>query len=226
MTAKLWGAAAIWWALASAAFPQSPEVALAIVYDTSGSMRDAVRDVGGRGAPKYVIGNRALLAVIGRLESFRGEEPAGAAVRLETGLFTFDGKQARAAVRLGKFDARELRHWAKSFIAPDGPTPLGPAVQMAADALLERKAGRSHVLVITDGENTAGPDPATVIRALNQQASPSGEKISFHFVAFDVNANAFKAIKEQGATVVSAADEKELNDQLEFILEEKILLEK
>lgn len=226
MAGKLWIAASVWCALGSAALGQTPEVALAIVYDTSGSMRDAVRAVAGRGAPKYVIGNRALLAVIERLAAFRGNETKESASKIEVGLFVFDGKSARAAVRLGMFDAVELRCWAKSFIAPDGPTPLGPAVQLAADALRDRTAARRHVLVITDGENTAGPDPATVIRNLNQITAQSGGNISFHFIAFDVNANVFKAIKDLGATVVSAADEKELNNQLEFILEEKILLEK
>lgn len=41
-----------------------------------------------------------------------------------------------------------------------------------------------------------------------------------------MNTNAFRPIKELGVTGVSAPDEKELNSQLEFILEEKILLEK
>lgn len=213
-------------ALATFAVADEPAVALGIVYDTSGSMRDAVRAVAGRGEPKYVIGNRALVAVIERLALFQDKKTNTAGPKLEVGLFVFDGKSARTAVKLGRFDARELRHWAKSFIAPDGPTPLGPAVQLAADALLEREADRRHILVITDGENTAGPDPATVIAALQKKSTPGGGMIGFHFIAFDVNASAFRAIKEQGATVVGAANEKELNDQLEFILEEKILLEK
>ena len=210
-------ACAIWSALATLAFADVPQVALAIVYDTSGSMRDAVRDVAGKGAPKYTIGNRALLAVIQRLEEFERRNPN----QLTVGLFIFDGKSARDAVRVRKFDAAELRIWAKSFTSPHGPTPLGPAVQLAADALLRTEARQRHVLVITDGENTAGPDPATIIAGLEKKNA-----LSFHFIAFDVNANVFRAIKELGATVVSAADEKELNAQLEFILEEKILLEK
>ena len=39
-------------------------------------------------------------------------------------------------------------------------------------------------------------------------------------------ANVFAPLKRQGATVVAAADEKQLNQQLDFVLEEKILLEK
>lgn len=209
---------AISWLLASVALAQHDEVALVLVYDTSGSMRDAVRAVAGRGAPKYTIGNRALLAVIDRLQKFSTKSDQA----LTAGLVVFDDRSAREAVRLGKIDCGELRHWAKSFISPDGPTPLGPALEVASQALLARGNAQRHILVITDGENTAGPDPASVIRASHAK----NEGIAFHFVAFDVNAKALGPIKELGATVVSAADEKELNNQLEFILAEKILLEK
>ena len=44
-------------------------------------------------------------------------------------------------------------------------------------------------------------------------------------VAFDVNAKVFDSAKKLGATVVSASDEKQLNTQLEFVLQRKILLE-
>jgi len=44
-------------------------------------------------------------------------------------------------------------------------------------------------------------------------------------VAFDVDAKVFAAVKKQGATVVGAADEKQLDAQLQFILQKKILLE-
>jgi hypothetical protein len=40
-----------------------------------------------------------------------------------------------------------------------------------------------------------------------------------------VAAKQFDSVKKLGATVVGAADEKQLNTQLEFILQRKILLE-
>ena len=153
----------------------------------------------GRGAPKYVIGNRALLAVIDRLEAFARAESAA---QLTVGLFVFRWARVRARPsRLGKFDAGELRHWAKSFIAPRRTDAArARRLQMAGDAVLEKNATQRHVLVITDGENTAGPDPATVIARLNKKAASKDGMIAFHFIAFDVNANVFRAIKEQGAT--------------------------
>ena len=55
-------------------------VALAIIYDTSGSMHDTVRDSTGRAAPKYVIANRALVAVAKQIQAF-ASSTAGPAPR-------------------------------------------------------------------------------------------------------------------------------------------------
>jgi hypothetical protein len=60
---------------------------------------------------------------------------------------------------------------------------------------------------------------------LKQQAAQKGASLSVHFVAFDVDAKVFDPVKKLGATVVGAADETQLNSQLQFILQRKILLE-
>jgi hypothetical protein len=205
---------------------QDARIALAIVYDTSGSMKESVRDGSGRPSPKYVVANRALDAVVNRLQAFQAKQSAGAGKGIRAGLFIFEGNGAKEAVKFGPFDPEALHGWAKSFTNPNGPTPLGAAVEAAGHALLATDAEARHVLVITDGINTAGPDPATVIVGLNKAAERKNAGLFFHFIAFDVNANVFAPIKKQGATVVAAANEKQLNDQLEFLLEEKILLEK
>ena len=81
------------------------------------------------------------------------------------------------------------------------------------------------MLVITDGMNTAGPDPAGVLPKLKMRAEQKQANLSVHFVAFDVDAKVFDPVKKLGATVVSAADEKQLNTQLDYIMQKKILLE-
>src|SRR5215211_1808967 len=63
-------------------------VAIAIVYDTSGSMREAVRDGKGGRSAKYVIGNRALEAVVAKIERFATNSSAR---NVHAGLFTFSG---------------------------------------------------------------------------------------------------------------------------------------
>ena len=214
------------WDTAPAAEPATEGVALAILYDTSGSMRDPVRDSSGKPAPKYVIANRALNAIAEKLEAFATNTESGAAHRIDAGLFIFEGSGAREAVKFGTFDAAAFHDWARSFSSPDGGTPLGNALRQAVRTVLRSPLPRKHVLVITDGINTVGPPPAAVWPELQREAARHQAEVSIHFVAFDVSAGVFDPIKRQGATVVAAADEKQLNTQLNFILQQQILLEK
>ncbi len=200
-------------------------VALAIIYDTSGSMRDNVRDASGRTSPKYIIANRALIAVARQIQAYATNNAAAAPRNIQAGLFVFDHDSAREAVAFGPFDAGKLESFARSFNNPSGNTPLGNALTVASRRVLGSPLPRKHVLVITDGMNTAGPPPSAVLPRLKQQGEQKGRGLSVHFVAFDVDAKVFDPVKKQGATVVGAGDEKQLNSQLEFILQKKILLE-
>jgi len=198
------------------------DVAIAILYDTSGSMLQPVKDSTGKSAPKYQIANRALESIVARLEKFA----TGSGKKLQVGLFTFSGKTGKAVVPIGPFEPKKLRDWISGFSKPDSGTPLGNATAVAGRALIATKAEARHVLVITDGENTIGEPPEKAIATVSDEAIKAGHSLYFHFVAFDVNAAVFAGIKKEGATLLSAADEKQLNEQLKFLLEEKILLEK
>lgn len=198
------------------------DIAVAIVYDTSGSMTGQVKDSQGKLTAKYLIANRALENIVGQLEKFAATSPR----KLRVGLYTFASQGAKEVIAPGPFDPVKIRKWLESYNKPEGATPLGNATAEAAQALLKLKDVSRHVLVITDGENTLGPPPEKRIGEINNESLKSGNTIAFHFVAFDVNASVFAAIKRQGATLLSAADEKQLNDRLTFVFEEKILLEK
>ncbi|MCX6930169.1 MAG: VWA domain-containing protein [Verrucomicrobia bacterium] len=200
-------------------------VALAIIYDTSGSMHENVRNLAGKSSPKYVIANRALVAVAKQLQAFATSTAGGAPRKINTGLFVFSGDNAREAVRFGPFDAAALENFARNFSSPSGNTPLGNALSTATLTVLNSPLSRKHVLIITDGVNTEGPTPAEVMPRLKQEAEGKHTTLSIHFVAFDVDAKVFDPVKKLGATVLGAGDEKQLNTQLEFILQRKILLE-
>lgn len=207
-----------------AAAAEDDGVALAIIYDTSGSMKDTVRDRAGDYAPKYQIANRALIAVARQIEAFATNKATGPRT-IHAALFTFEGDHAREVVRFGPFDAAALEQFARRFSNPNGNTPLGNSLNTAAKTVLDSPLPRKHVLVITDGVNTIGPRPEAVLPRVKQQAAEKQAALSVHFVAFDVAAKQFDPLKRQGATVVGAADEKQLNSQLQFILQRKILLE-
>ncbi|MGH7970065.1 MAG: VWA domain-containing protein, partial [Limisphaerales bacterium] len=193
-------------------------VALAIIYDTSGSMKDPVPDKSGRSAPKYVVANRALIAVAHEIQAFATNTASGPARKVHTALFVFQGEHAREAIKMGPFDAAALENFAQHFSSPNGNTPLGNTLKAAARAVMASPLSRKHVLVITDGINTAGLPPATVLPALKKQAQEKGANLAVHFIAFDVDAKVFSPLKKMGATVVAAADENQLNTQLQYIL--------
>jgi Mg-chelatase subunit ChlD len=219
-------ALAVWGQAVGRAIAASEEgVALAIVYDTSGSMKEPVRDAAGTRSPKYVIANRALKAIAEQVQAYAAKSPAAPSRRIDAGLFVFSGDSARQAVKFGPFDAAALESFAQHFSAPSGNTPLGNALTLAGQAVLNSPLPHKHVLIITDGENTAGPKPEDTLPALKRKAEQKNTSLSVHFIAFDTNAKVFNPVKEQGATVVSASDEKQLNSQLEFIMQRKILLE-
>jgi hypothetical protein len=216
----------VWACGGTAARAAEPEgVALAIVYDTSGSMKDLVRDASGKRAPKYKIANRALEHIARQIEAYTAKAPAGSARRLDAALFTFDGAGTREVVKFGPFDAQALITWARNFHSPGRGTPLGAALETAAHTVLKSNLPRKHVLVLTDGENTVGADPAEVLPGLNEQAARKHAAFSVHFVAFDVDARVFAPLKKLGATVLGAADEPQLNAGLAHILQHQILLE-
>ena len=209
----------------SLAVPAEEGIALAIVYDTSGSMAQSVRDGTGKLSPKHVIARRALEAVVRQLQTFATKAPAEAPRKIEAGLYVFSGTGAKEVVRFGPFNPNAVQDWTKNLPAPSRGTPLGNALRTAGQTVLNSKLAHKHVLVITDGINTVGPDPSVTLPRLKTQAEHEHAGISVHFVAFDVDAKVFDPVKKLGATVVGAVDEKQLNSQLEYILQRKILLE-
>ena len=76
-----------------------------------------------------------------------------------------------------------------------GGTPIGDAMAIARLALDRSGLKRRHLLVVTDGENTDGADPALVASILEKQ--PEEAKASLYFVAFDVDAAAFAGGQER-----------------------------
>lgn len=199
-------------------------IALAIVYDTSGSMKDPVRTADGKTAAKWIIGNRAVEQIVSRVERFSTNTSPSKTIH--AGLYVFRGTGAAEAVKFGPFAPQAMRDWVKSYRGPDSGTPLGVTIEAASRALMNSKFTAKHILVVTDGINTSGPDPVVVVPKINKASESKGSPIFIHFVAFDIDAKVFAPLKKLGVTVVGAANEKQLGQQLEFIVEEKILLEK
>jgi hypothetical protein len=197
--------------------------AAAILIDTSGSMKETVPDADGQPRPKIDIARRAAGDLVRRFDKYT-QSHGGKPVLL--GIYEFSSRDhvpdCRTVVRLGP-PSMEASRDALSRMKPLGGTPIGDAMIVAKRDLDTAGMAHSHILVITDGENNRGYSPGAVADYLSRQ--PEEVRASVYFVAFDVGADKFDAVKEAGGLVLQAANESDLNQTLDFILTGKILAE-
>jgi hypothetical protein len=81
---------------------------------------------------------------------------------------------------------------------------------------------RQHVICITDGENTSGPDPGLTARKFFEA---TGGGVELHFVAFDTSPKKFGFLSAVNGSVVEAADGEQLERRMAEIYERRILVE-
>lgn len=197
-------------------------IAAVVLMDVSGSMADSVPDASGSPRPKIDIARDAARALVGQFASYAA---AHAGEPVHVGLIEFSQRppsSAREVIPLSPADpARAADALAK--LRPDGGTPIGEAVIAAIHALDGSGLTRRHLLVITDGENTDGREPEDVMRVLARR--PEQRRPSVYFVAFDVSASRFNAVREAGGLVLAAANAVELDETLGALLTGEILVE-
>ena len=206
------------------------DIALAVVFDTSGSMRAPIRTQNGGSEPKHVVAQRSFGLVIDRLERFvrppaSTNAAAAPAKRLNLGIVVFDGSHPREALPMGPFKADHTRRWLAALPLPASGTPLGDAIALAGRTLQSTPAASKHLLVLTDGENTTGITPLAALKALDKQGQGQNQPVFVHVIALDIPPAVFSSLQKAGATLIGAADEKQLQSQLDFILENQILVE-
>jgi hypothetical protein len=195
-------------------------IAVSIVYDGSGSMADKVLGADNKPTPKYIIANKAVGSITRQLVAFSQDKH----VNIQGGLVYFvdsDIHQGISLVDLTPASGASFTSWAHDFNEPKGGTPLGLAIQEARHQLGQSHCLHKHIVVITDGASNYGISPDQVVHEIRTSASP----IPVYFVAFDVTTSVFDPVKAEGATVVSASDEVQLNVEINHILGRKILLE-
>ena len=81
---------------------------------------------------------------------------------------------------------------------------------------------RKYLLVVTDGENTNGPQPERVAREIWQKSEGA---VQIHFVAFDTSPEKFAFLKDVGGDVIGAGTGPDLRAALDGIYKGKILAE-
>ena len=175
-----------------------------VVLDGSGSMAERACQGSGR---KMDQAKDALGA-------FAKSVPANA----NLGLAVFDGRGLKERIALGTDNRKEfLREVA--ITAPSGGTPLRDAIALAR-ARIEDQARRQQgygeytLVVVTDGEASAGQDPRAVVNEILGR-SP----IIIHTIGFCISSQ--HSLNQPGRTVYKAANDRaELERGLEAALAE------
>ena len=198
-----------------AAVEEGLGAAVAIIVDTSGSMKEAAP---GDGRPKFQIAQQAIEQMLDATDAFIAKRPD---FPIKIGLYSFssDVRELRA---IAPYDRASLRAALAAIPAPGGGTAIGDAMRAARPALYRAGVFRKYLLVVTDGENTRGRDPERVARDIFDKSEGA---VQIYFVAFDTSAEKFRFLKDVGGDVVGAGTGPELRKALDGIYQGKILAE-
>jgi len=189
--------------------------AVAILVDTSGSMKD---DAPGDGRPKYIVAQEALEAMLDATDAFVAKRPD---FPIKIGIYSFSS-HVRQLRPIQPYDRAAIRQTLAALPHPGGGTAIGEALREARPDLYRAGVFRKYLLVVTDGDNTSGRSPDRVAREI---FSKSEGAVQIYFVAFDTSPEKFAFLKEVGGDVIGAGTGGELRKALDGIYQGKILAE-
>jgi Mg-chelatase subunit ChlD len=195
-------------------------LAAVVLVDVSGSMHDRIKGERRRKIEAAQAAATDLVGAFQRYAAAHGDTP------VVVGVYEFSRRgsepSARTVVPIGPPNATSAGY-AINGMKTGGGTPIGDAMVEARLALDRTGLKRRHLLVVTDGENTDGSDPAVVARVLERQKDDI--RAPLYFVAFDVDANVFDGVKKAGGLLLSAKSSSELAGTIDELLSDRILVE-
>jgi Mg-chelatase subunit ChlD len=189
--------------------------AVAILIDTSGSMRD---DPPGDNRPKYVVAQEALQATLDATEAFIARRPD---FPIKIGIYSFSS-HVRMLLPIQPYDRAAIRDALARVPRPGGGTAIGEALGEARPDLYRAGVFRKYLLVVTDGENTSGRPPERVAREIFRKSDGA---VQIYFVAFDTSPEKFAFLKDVGGDVIAAGSSADLRHALDGVYQGKILAE-
>ncbi|MBN1241250.1 MAG: VWA domain-containing protein [Spirochaetales bacterium] len=201
-------------------------IAVVVAVDVSGSMA-AAPAAGGRA--KYVQASMAFSQVADTLERIAAEAPEGQVVKAGVLAFSSEVRELLPLVALDAEGLARLRvivEDPRSFM-PEGSTAIGSAIEAGVERLALSGLILRSLIVVTDGENARGADPADVLEAVraNRSSASTEDNPVFtsstlvSFIGFDIDAGRFEPLESYGARVLGAADQEELARALSNLLE-------
>jgi Mg-chelatase subunit ChlD len=194
---------------------ESLGAAVAILVDTSGSMRDQAP---GDTRPKSAVAQDALEAMLDATDAFIARRPD---FPIKIGIYSFSS-HVRTLRPIQPYNRAAIRTVLNALPRPGGGTAIGEALRAARPDLYRAGLYRKYVIVVTDGENTSGPSPDDVAREMFQKSEGA---VQVYFVAFDTSPDKFAFLKSAGGDVIGAGTGVELRQALDGIYQGKILAE-
>ena len=189
--------------------------AVAILVDTSGSMEEPVP---GDARPKSIVARDALEAMLDATDALIARRPDFA---VKVGLYSFSSSTA-TILPIQHYDRAVVHDALTRLPRPGGGTAIGEAMRAARPDLYRAGVFRKYLLVVTDGENTAGRSPDDVAREIFRKSEGG---VQIYFVAFDTSADRFRFLKDVGGDVIGAGTGAELRRALDEIYQGRILAE-
>jgi hypothetical protein len=191
---------------AAAADPNT--VAICFCVDVSTSMKNRID-----GRRKSDISKQALRRAINLLDDYARKHPEKTIL---VSVVDF-GAAAQFVQRMEPFNKEKLQNVVQTKLKTREGTAIGDAMVLAVRELVETGAGMRGIVVLTDGQNTRGVSPSSVMRAVRKNAvKPEAaiSSINVWLVAFDVKASTYDPVKEAGATVVESTDQVSLENMM------------
>jgi Mg-chelatase subunit ChlD len=189
--------------------------AVAILVDTSGSMKDVAP---GDSRPKYIVAREALEAMLDATDAVVAKRSG---FPIKVGIYSFSSSATRLLPIL-PYDRTTVHRILETLPQPGGGTAIGDAMRAARPDLYKAGVFRKYILVVTDGENTAGNSPDSVARDIFRKSEGG---VQIHFVAFDTSPQKFAFLSDVGGSVLGATNGMDLKAKLDEIYQGKILAE-
>jgi hypothetical protein len=200
-------------------------VSIVIALDCSGSMADKLA-ASSESTPKYKIAAESLSEVVAFLENFYKTKIRGQGIALKLGLLRFNS-EVKVLYKLSEMDDKHFSEIKAitaqpELFSPDGKTAIGETLKVGTEMLAQSGTIFKSLIIITDGENTYGEQPDTVLQAIVDSRNNKSTKdfpvftnsILVSFVGFDVESDTFSNLKGIGSRVMSAANKTALDDSL------------
>ncbi|MBU0935402.1 MAG: VWA domain-containing protein [Spirochaetes bacterium] len=204
-------------------------ISVVLAVDVSGSMSDWPASGGNA---KYVQASQALVEVMEVLERIVAASPEGQVIKLGIIKFSDALFEIQPLVVISKASMPKLKALVgnpKNF-APGGGTAIGDAIERGTEWLAQSGTILRSLIVVSDGQNTAGTDPEDVLEAVYANRNSAGtadfpvrtNTTLISFIGFDIDRGYFGGMQDYGVRVTGAANRAELATVLSNLLEADI----